>query len=102
MTTKDEVPAIPEDLKETYEDAQIGSACYGNSVTAAEYRQRMKLIERIAKLEAELRERTLSEERLRDRERDVCAAVTRCCDMKKINEIMQDTLKAREARAKGE
>ena len=38
-------------------------------------------------------------DRLRDRERDVCAAVTRQCDVKKINEIMQDTLKARDDRA---
>lgn len=45
---------IPEDLQEDYENAQIGSANYGNSVTGAEYRRRMKLIERIAALEQQL------------------------------------------------
>jgi chromosome segregation ATPase len=45
---------IPEDLREMYENAQIGSVNYGNSVTGAEYRQRIKLIERVASLESSL------------------------------------------------
>jgi chromosome segregation ATPase len=47
---------IPEDLQEEYENACIGSVNYGESVSGAEYRMRMRHIERIAQLTADLAE----------------------------------------------